>query len=216
MLRIRPHAPVAQRIEYWPPKPRVVGSNPAGRATLPHAESQTVRRAHRRGRSQRADLRLLSRRRGIQGQGARAPRGGGRRGGHRGVLPGLPQFRRRLHREPAAPQGDPRPAARRARPEDRRAADRQFPAALRQRLPQDRQLARPDPDRARAVLGARRRAAARLLRDAGARRRRAARAAARDPAQRRRRRARSRSPRCASATACARPAWPRAAISSIS
>ena len=32
MLEFGPHALVAQRIEYWPPKPRVVGSNPAGRA----------------------------------------------------------------------------------------------------------------------------------------------------------------------------------------
>ena len=28
------HAAVAQWIEYWPPKPRVVGSIPASRATL--------------------------------------------------------------------------------------------------------------------------------------------------------------------------------------
>jgi hypothetical protein len=32
VLKFEPDAPVAQRIEYWPPKPRVVGSNPAGRA----------------------------------------------------------------------------------------------------------------------------------------------------------------------------------------
>ena len=32
MLESAPYAPVAQGIECWPPKPKVVGSNPAGRA----------------------------------------------------------------------------------------------------------------------------------------------------------------------------------------
>ena len=53
----------------------------------------------------------------------RRPRGR-RRGGHRGVPSRLSQLGRRLHGEPAAGEGDPRPAARRARPAHRRAAAR--------------------------------------------------------------------------------------------
>ena len=51
---------------------------------------------------QRPDLRVLPREGGPQGQGARAPRRGRRRRGHRGVPSRLPQFGRRLHGEPAA------------------------------------------------------------------------------------------------------------------
>ena len=51
-----------------------------------------------------------------------------RRGGDRGVPSGIPQLGRRLHRQPAQPEGDPRPAPARARPADRRAARAELPA----------------------------------------------------------------------------------------
>ena len=50
---------------------------------------------------------------------------------HRGIPPRLPQLHRQLHGEPAEPQGDPRPAAGRARPEGARAAHAELPAAAR-------------------------------------------------------------------------------------
>ena len=63
---------------------------------------------HRR-RPQRPRVRRLPRRRGPQGHRARAARRGRRGGGHRGVPPGIPQFRRRLHRLAPESQGHPRP-----------------------------------------------------------------------------------------------------------
>ena len=57
-----------------------------------------------------------------------------RRGGNRGVLPGLPQFDRRLHRQPAQPEGHRRPAPARARAADRRAARAELPARARRPL----------------------------------------------------------------------------------
>ena len=47
--------------------------------------------------------------------------------------PGLPQLDRELHGQPAQSEGDPRPAARAARPARRRAAVRELPAAARRR-----------------------------------------------------------------------------------
>ena len=67
-------------------------------------------------RPQRAGLRLLPRRGRARGRGARAPRRRRRRGGDRGVPSRLPQLDRQLHGQPAAAEGDRRPAARRARP----------------------------------------------------------------------------------------------------
>ena len=53
---------------------------------------------------------------GPAGRRVRAARGRGRRRGDRGIPSRLPQLRGELHGEPAQPEGDPRPAARRARP----------------------------------------------------------------------------------------------------
>src|SRR3974377_2334407 len=97
MLRCGPHALVAQRIEYWPPKPRVVGSNPAERATSPHAKLQTLRRADRRGWPQWPYLRLLPGGGGTEGESARAALSGGWRRSHRRILSGFSKFRRGVH-----------------------------------------------------------------------------------------------------------------------
>ena len=67
---------------------------------------------------------------------------GRRRGGDRRVPARLPQFRRRLHRQPAQPHGHPRPRARAPRAQGRAAQDRQFPS--RRRRLSARRARRPD------------------------------------------------------------------------
>ena len=51
-----------------------------------------------------------------------------RRRGHRGIPSRLPQFGRRLHRQPAQSQGDPRSRSASPRTEDRRAPRAEFPS----------------------------------------------------------------------------------------
>ena len=58
----------------------------------------------------------------------------GRRGGHRGVSSGLPQFGRGLHGQPAQPADHFRPETRRAWPAHRRAPRAEFPARPRRQL----------------------------------------------------------------------------------
>ena len=102
-------------------------------------------------------------------------------------FPGLPQLRRLLHRVAAQPEGDPRPRPARARAADRRARDREFPAAAGRALPEDRRRARRRP-RSRNSPTRDADAARRISGDARGDRRRAARARAGDAAERRRRR----------------------------
>jgi hypothetical protein len=127
------------------------------------------------------------RRRGSRRVRARATRRRRRRGGHRGIPPGVPQLDGELHGEPARPAGHPRSQARGARPSHRRAAVREFPAAVVDagRLPEGRRRPRGDAEGGRALLAPRRRGAARVLRDARPRRRRAARSHAPHAAGRR-------------------------------
>ena len=131
----------------------------------------------RRRRPQRPHLRLLPRQIRPLGGRFRAPRHPRRRRRHRGIPPRLPQLHRQLHGEPAEPQGDPRPAAGRARPEGARAAHAELPAAARR--PRAHRRPRASATRVAAV---RRfsprdaRTAARLLQDARRRRGNAARA----------------------------------------
>ncbi len=87
-----------------------------------------IRCRDRRRRPQRADLRRLSRHGRAEGEGRRAAGDRRRRGGNGGILPRLPQLDRGLHRQPAQPEGDQRPAPPRTRAADRRAAGPEFPA----------------------------------------------------------------------------------------
>ena len=83
-----------------------------------------------------------------------------RRGGHRGVLPRLPQLDRGLHRQPAQPEGHQRPAPPRPRAADRRAARPELPARAGRPLPPVGR--RPHRARDRQAQPARRRALCRL------------------------------------------------------
>ena len=66
--------------------------------------------------------------RGPAREGRRAAQGRGRRGGDGRIRTRIPQFGRRLHREPAQPENHFRPETRRTWPQDRRAPRAEFPA----------------------------------------------------------------------------------------
>ena len=117
-------------------------------------------------RPQRPDLRLLSRCGRAQGPGGGAPYGGRRRRGHGGVRPRVPQLDRQLHRQPAEPEGHPRPEARRARAAGRRAPVLEFRSAARWPFAQVRRQSRRNAGGSLDVLPARCRAPARVLRAA--------------------------------------------------
>ena len=90
--------------------------SPRASAVTQRVGCRDARRRHHRRRPQRPRLRRLSRRRRAVGVRARAPRRPRRRRGHRGIPSRLSQLDGELHGEPARSAGDPRPAARRARP----------------------------------------------------------------------------------------------------
>ena len=109
-----------------------------------------------------------------------------RRGGHRGIPSGLPQFRRRLHGlAPRTRRSSADLDLAAAWPQHRRAPAVEFPAAARRALSEGRAGAHEGGSR--QILGPRRRAARRLRGAARADGRRLARARARDAAQRWRR-----------------------------
>ena len=151
-------------------------------------------------------------------EGGRAPQGGRRRRGDRGIPSGFPQFGRGLHRQPAQPADHFRPETERARPAHRRAPRAEFPARPRRQLSADRR--RPHPSIGRKTQRARRRPDRRLQPRTRGDRRRAARnscCARRRTSSRALAPARSAKPstRSAPPTSCAGCRWSSSAACSI-
>ena len=128
---------------------------------------------HSGRRPQRSGLCGVSRCGGYVGTRAGAATCRRRRGRHRGVPSGVPQFGGELHREPAQSESDPRSPSAGTRAAGGGAAVFEFPAAARWAIVPARRRARRG--RHRALVEARCGAAAEVLRDARSRGRGAAR-----------------------------------------